>query len=141
MQGLASGLLRSHNLKFEISINCFAFTFIQLHLSFYWLVTQFIMNFLHSKPVSHCPNGLHIISRLVFLLTIFSNLFMNVLNNIDPIANPTWSMLLLFWGLNIFSYPLYSVFWARIYPWKVFFLKLWNLCFLKTFGEEFCWKS
>lgn len=69
-------------------MNCFTFTYIQLHLSFYCLVTEFIMNFQHSMLVSHDPNGLGIISKY-HQLTILSNLLINVLSNIDPITNPT----------------------------------------------------
>lgn len=112
-------------------MNCFTFTYIQLHLSFYCLVTEFIMNFQHSMLVSHDPNGLGIISKY-HQLTILSNFLMNVLSNIDPITNPTWTMWVLFWRLSIFSYPLYSVFWARIYPWQVFCLMSWNVSFLKN---------
>lgn len=64
-----------------------------------------------------------------------------MLNSIDPLPDPTWSMWLLFWELSIYSFPLHPVSWASIYLSGFQSYVMTTLVLLKTFGKGFCWKS
>lgn len=78
-------------------------------------------------------NKLYIISKLMLLLTHFYSSFMDVLNSVDSVTDPTCSVWILFWEYNSVLSSLFHI--LSLYPWQDFCLILWYLSFHKNIWQ------
>lgn len=78
-------------------------------------------------------NKLYIISKLMLLLTHFYGSFMDVLNSVDSVTDPTCSVWILFWEYNSVLSSLFHI--LSLYPWQDFCLILWYLSFHKNIWQ------
>lgn len=69
----------------------------------------------------------------MLLLTHFYGSFMDVLNSVDSVTDPTCSVWILFWEYNSVLSSLFHI--LSLYPWQDFCLILWYLSFHKNIWQ------